>query len=194
MARRRWCWQRPRDKPDLILLDVMMPGMDGYEVCRRLKANPVTRDIPVIFPTAKTDIVDEEKRIRSGGSRTTSTSHSRLHSCSPESRTSLPCKLRSQKRMRRAIRPTSCSMRCFRKRRPMRFAPLKRDSAAILRTWLSCFCDVTNFTSYCDKHEPEDVVSRLDALFCHFRADHSQTRARKNQNHRRWIHGGRRAP
>jgi sigma-B regulation protein RsbU (phosphoserine phosphatase) len=47
------------DKPDLILLDVMMPEMDGYEVCRRLKANPETRDIPVIFLTGQTGTEDE---------------------------------------------------------------------------------------------------------------------------------------
>ncbi len=46
-------------KPDLILLDIMMPGLDGYEVCRRLKANPDTQNIPVIFITAKSEEQDE---------------------------------------------------------------------------------------------------------------------------------------
>ena len=47
-------------RPDMILLDIMMPEMDGYEVCERLKADPSTSDIPIIFVTAKDDIADEE--------------------------------------------------------------------------------------------------------------------------------------
>ena len=52
--------------PDLILLDIMMPGMDGYEVCQRLKANPHTTGIPVIFLTAKVQVEDEEKGLKLG--------------------------------------------------------------------------------------------------------------------------------
>ena len=42
-----------REVPDLILLDIMLPGMDGFEVCERIKNNPATRHIPIIFLTAK---------------------------------------------------------------------------------------------------------------------------------------------
>lgn len=52
--------------PDLILLDVMMPGLDGYEVCRRLKANPATASIPVIFVTAKDEPADEARGFELG--------------------------------------------------------------------------------------------------------------------------------
>ncbi|GAB4495092.1 MAG: two-component system response regulator [Anaerolineales bacterium] len=51
----------PQDPPDLILLDVMMPGIHGYDVCRALKTNPIARKIPVIFVTALNDISDESQ-------------------------------------------------------------------------------------------------------------------------------------
>tara|TARA_R110002167_G_scaffold234682_1_gene439960 strand:- start:490 stop:1557 length:1068 start_codon:yes stop_codon:yes gene_type:complete len=53
-------------RPDIILLDVMMPDMDGYEVCKRLKESPMTAKIPVIFVTAKHDIKDEERGFAMG--------------------------------------------------------------------------------------------------------------------------------
>jgi signal transduction histidine kinase len=52
--------------PDLILLDIMMPEMDGYEVCRQLKLNPRTMHIPVIFLTAKSEVEDEKKGLELG--------------------------------------------------------------------------------------------------------------------------------
>ena len=53
-------------RPDLILLDIMMPGMDGFEVCSRLKANPETRDIPVIFLSALDDTANKVKGFATG--------------------------------------------------------------------------------------------------------------------------------
>jgi len=54
------------DKPDLILLDIMMPGLSGYDVCKILKADPATRDIPIIFLTAMTATEDEKKGLEMG--------------------------------------------------------------------------------------------------------------------------------
>ena len=53
-------------RPDIILLDIMMPGMDGYEVCEKLKSDPTTAKIPVIFITAKTEVADEQRGFELG--------------------------------------------------------------------------------------------------------------------------------
>ncbi|MCF8199849.1 MAG: response regulator [Sulfuritalea sp.] len=52
--------------PDLVLLDVMMPEMDGYEVCRQLKADPATANIPVVFVSGHTDDAERQKGIAAG--------------------------------------------------------------------------------------------------------------------------------
>lgn len=53
--------------PDLILLDILMPGMDGYAVCEKIKAIPVARDIPIIFLTIKSEVKDEIRGFKLGG-------------------------------------------------------------------------------------------------------------------------------
>ncbi len=52
--------------PDLILLDIMMPRMSGFEVCRKLKSDPQTRDIPIIMVTALNELSDIERGVESG--------------------------------------------------------------------------------------------------------------------------------
>lgn len=59
--------QTTQTQPDLILLDVMMPGLDGFETCRRLKARESTREIPVLFMTALSETTDKVKAFAAGG-------------------------------------------------------------------------------------------------------------------------------
>lgn len=56
-----------KECPELVLLDIMMPGMDGYEVCRHLKADERTKDIPVIFLSALNEVFDKVKAFKAGG-------------------------------------------------------------------------------------------------------------------------------
>lgn len=55
------------DVPDLVMLDIAMPGMDGYEVCRQLKADPVTQSVPVIFLSALNGVIDKVQAFGAGG-------------------------------------------------------------------------------------------------------------------------------
>lgn len=55
-----------QDTPHLILLDIMMPGLDGYEVCRRLKSEKSTKNIPLIFLTGKSEAEDRKKGLAMG--------------------------------------------------------------------------------------------------------------------------------
>ncbi len=55
-----------RHQPDIVLLDVMMPGMDGFEVCRRLKAEPATAHVPVVMVTALSEVHDRVRGLQAG--------------------------------------------------------------------------------------------------------------------------------
>ncbi len=155
------------ERPDLILLDVMMPGMDGYEVCRRLKANPITREIPIIFLTAKTDAVDEEKGFEVGA-----VDYIHKPFSGPLVLARVKTQLALQAALAQAREARNQADELLHALLPKKAAdeirsigtviPRRYENVAVL------FCDVTNFTSYCDQHEPEEVVSRLDALFVIF--------------------------
>lgn len=54
------------DIPDLILLDIMMPGIDGFEVCKRLKEDEKTKNVPIMFLSGKTDTADKDRAISMG--------------------------------------------------------------------------------------------------------------------------------
>src|SRR5277367_3104300 len=56
----------PKVNPDLVLLDIMMPRMSGFEVCRRLKASPQTREIPILMVTAHNELGDIERGVECG--------------------------------------------------------------------------------------------------------------------------------
>jgi adenylate cyclase len=155
------------DRPDLILLDVTMSGMDGYQVCRRLKGHPSTRDIPVIFLTGETDEPAEEKGFNVGAV-------DYIHK--PFSGPLVLARIRSQFALQEALIAATEA----RKQADQLLNVLLPKSAAdelrsvgtvIPRRYenvVVLFCDVTNLTDICNKHDAQEVVSRLDSLFVIF--------------------------
>ena len=153
--------------PDLILLDVMMPEMDGYEVCRALKADPLTRDIPVIFLTAKTEATDETKGFEVGAvdyihkpfSPPVVRARVQTHLNLRETREQLAREKYLVDQLLDNMLPNAAvnELKLTGKVTPKRF-----ENVAVL------FVDLVSFTAFCDRHTPEEVVDSLGDLFVLF--------------------------
>ncbi len=146
--------------PDLILLDVMMPEMDGYEVCRRLREDPATRDIPVIFVTAKTEVEDETKGFELGAvdyitkpvSPAIVRARVRTHLALKESRR----RLEELSRKLGRYLPAQVYQSIFEGRQDARIGGTRKK----LTVFMS---DIVGFTSQTESLEPEELVFLLNS-------------------------------
>jgi class 3 adenylate cyclase len=154
-------------QPDLILLDVMMPEMDGYEVCSRLKSDRGTSDIPIIFLTGKTDAEDETRGLDLGA---TDYIHKpfvprvvqarvRTHLALREAREQVAEEKRKVYRILDNILPAPAVTEI---KLTGGVIPRRFENVAVL------FSDLVGFTNYCDHHAPEEVVRELGNLFVTF--------------------------
>ena len=154
-------------QPDLILLDVMMPDLDGYEVCRRLKLDPNTCEIPIIFLTGKTEADDETRGLELGAvdyihkpfSPAVVQARVQTHLTLREAREQLAEEKRKVDRLLDNILP------------PAAIAEIKKTGSVMPRRFENVavlFTDLVAFTTYCDQHAPEEVVRDLGDLFVAF--------------------------
>lgn len=154
-------------RPDLILLDVMMPEMDGYQVCSRLKSDPGTSDIPIIFLTGKTDAEDETRGLELGAVDyihkpfvpLVVQARVRTHLALRQAHEQVAEEKRKLDRLLDNILPASV------------VAEIKLTGSVIPRRFENVavlFSDLVGFTSYCDHHAPEEVVCELRDLFATF--------------------------
>ncbi len=153
--------------PDLILLDVVMPEMDGYEVCTKLKSDPATRDIPVIFLTAKTEAEDETRGFEAGAvdyihkpfSPPVVLARVATHVMLREAREQLAREKRMVDHLLDNMLPGAAVTEI---KATGKVAPRRYENVAVL------FVDLVGFTGYCDQHSAEVVIGSLSELFILF--------------------------
>ena len=154
-------------RPDLILLDVMMPGIDGFETCRRLKASSETADIPVIFMTALTETVDKVKGFTVGAVDYVTkpiqheevlarvTTHLKLRRLQQH----LEEKERETERLLLNVLPQSI------------VGQLKRGGTVAAESFSEVsvlFADIVGFTEFSAQQDPKTLIQILNELFSNF--------------------------
>jgi len=145
------------NRPDLILLDIMMPDMDGYEVCNRLKKDPLTRDIPIIFVTAKSEESDETKGLDMGAVDYITKPFS-PPIVQARVKTHLTLKLMRQRvedAFGRHVHPSVAEL--------ILSGRLKTDGE--MKTVTLLFSDLRNFTSFAEQNHPQVVFARINEYY-----------------------------
>lgn len=152
--------QNPATRPELVLLDVMMPEMDGYEVCRRLKSDEGTRDVPVIFVTAAAEVDDEERGFRLGAMD---------YIAKPVSPPIVKSRVRSAISLRRkTIELEALSGKLSRYLSPQIYKSIfegnTQATVGSKRKKLTIFfSDIVGFTAATERMEPEDISNLLNS-------------------------------
>lgn len=147
-------------QPDLILLDIIMPEMNGFEVCEALKASPDTKSIPIIFLTALNEVADETKGFRSGGSDFI-TKPFNPDIVKARIRTHLDLQLERKKsnELLKIMLPTNVVEDLI---QFGRHTPQVKENVSIL------FCDFIGFTAISAKLSPEELIGELSDIFSAF--------------------------
>jgi adenylate cyclase len=146
--------------PDLVLLDIMMPGMDGFEVCTALKADPLTQKIPVIFITALNEVTDETKGFRKGGADfITKPFNPDIVKARIKTHLELQSERKKSEALLRVLLPENVISDLINKGKHV---PVIHKDVSIL------FCDFVGFTSATMSMSPELLIEELSAIFGEF--------------------------
>lgn len=146
--------------PDLILLDIMMPGMDGFQVCEQLKANPITKSIPVIFLTALNEVADETKGFQVGGADfIIKPFNPDIVKARIKTHLDLQSERRKSESLLKILLPEKVIASLIANGK---YPPEKREGVSIL------FCDFVGFTNITATLSPETLFEELTEIFTAF--------------------------